>query len=122
MAQELRVALQVAQRFAQHYETSRLRLWYPRVSLAWLGVPPGPFISDDPNAQFALLSTTGNGADVVPAADVHYTAPEWKQGLREHAYGVDVRRETMKAARMRVRRRLSEGSRNERSRVWGVSH
>ena len=69
MAQEVRVALQVAQRFANYYETSRARLWYPRVSLAWLGVSPGPFISDDPNAQSALLTTAGEGDMTAPAAD-----------------------------------------------------
>lgn len=119
MAQETLVALQVTQRFATHYENSRSRLWYPRVSLAWLGVPPGPFISDDPNAQSALL--TAGDATIVPSADTNYTAPEWKQGLREHAYGVDVRRSAMSNARMYVTRRDAE-SRNERGWTWNVKH
>ena len=101
MAQEVRLALQVAQRFANYYETSRARLWYPHLSLAWLGVSPGPFISDDPNAQTALVSASGDG-DVTPAADKTYTAPEWKQGLREHAYGVDVRRYDLAGLRHRL--------------------
>ncbi|GJE97050.1 Fusaric acid resistance protein-like [Phanerochaete sordida] len=117
MAQELLVALQVAQRFATYYENARPRLWYPRVSLAWLGVPPGPYISDDPNAQNALL-TAGDGS-VTPTADNTYTAPEWKQGLREHAYGVDVRHSAMKTARMRVARRGSED--REPAPAWNLS-
>ena len=99
MAQEARVALQVAHRFTNCYETSRPRLWYPRFSLAWLGVPPGPYVSDDPNAaQSALL--TGTPEDVVSPADNDYEAQEWRQGLREHAFGVDVRRAAIKTARM----------------------
>lgn len=123
MAQEILIALQVAQRFATCYENSRPRLWHPRLSLAWLGVPPGPYISDDPNAQNALL--TQSDGTVTPVADNNYTAPEWKQGLREHAYGVDVRRSAMKTARMRATRKDSEDrdpKHGERGWVCNLSH
>lgn len=112
MAHETRIALQVAQRFANSYETSRPRLWHPRFSLAWLGVSPGPFVSDDPNANTAMWSTAGD--DGASAADTNYTAPEWKQGLRENAYRVDVRRTAMRAARMQVSREKEAHAQEER--------
>lgn len=127
MAQEIRIALQVTQRFAQCYETSRPRLWFPRVSLAWLGVPPGPFVSDDPNAQSAMINAAG-GDNVTPAADSNYAAPEWKQGLREHAFTVDVRRSAIKSARMSMALKGSahapanEQNAEDKCPVWDMSH
>ncbi|EKM55792.1 uncharacterized protein PHACADRAFT_184561 [Phanerochaete carnosa HHB-10118-sp] len=123
MAQEILVALQVAQRFTTSYENSRPRLWYPRVSLAWLGVPPGPFISDDPNAQSTLL--TADDSAVAPVTYNKHIAPEWKQGLREHACGVDVRRSAIKTARMRGTRKDSDDrdpKHSERGRFRNVAH
>ncbi|KAF8061044.1 hypothetical protein FPV67DRAFT_1453065 [Lyophyllum atratum] len=40
MAQTMRNALNEAQNILVLYTTSNVRLWYPRFSLAWLGVPP----------------------------------------------------------------------------------
>ncbi|KAI0085393.1 hypothetical protein BDY19DRAFT_896736 [Irpex rosettiformis] len=100
MAYEIRLALQIAQRFANRYDSSRTRLWFPRVSLAWLGVPPGSFISDDPNA---LLGSTSR--DNMPDLNTDYGETEFKQGLREHVYRVDVRKSATNAAILRMSKR-----------------
>ncbi len=114
MAQEARVALQVAQRFASQYEDSRPRLWYPHFSLAWLGIPPGPFITDDPVAQLTIWNAPSN--DTLNAADTNYAAPEWKQGLREHVHRIDVRRSALSAARMNLP--AKSNSITKRREVW----
>ena len=46
MAEEMHNALVVADRILLLHNTSRTRLWYPRLSLAWLGVV-APTIIDD---------------------------------------------------------------------------
>lgn len=97
MAQEVRTALQVAQRFATQYEESRPRLWYPRFSLAWLGVPPGSFVYDDPNTPVAAWGSSSD--ETLILADDTGVSPEWKQGLRE-IHSVHVRRAALKAARL----------------------
>ena len=98
MAQEVRLALQVAQRFAIQYDGSSARMWFPRVSLSWLGVPPGAFVYDDPNAVFSVYSTASD--DTLSVTD-HGASPEWKQGIRE-VHSVHVRRAALKAARLSV--------------------
>ncbi|PCH38741.1 hypothetical protein WOLCODRAFT_149681 [Wolfiporia cocos MD-104 SS10] len=57
MAQEMRHALQIAERTYTQYEESHVRLWYPHVTLSWLGVPPGPFVSDDADTTIQLHIT-----------------------------------------------------------------
>ena len=97
MAYEMRIALQIAQRFANQYDSSSARLWFPRFSLAWLGVPPGSFISDDPNA---LLSSASR--DDIPDLDTGYSESEFKQGIQETVYRIDVRKSATKAAILRM--------------------
>src|SRR6266702_2777537 len=46
MAEEMHNALVVVDRILLFHNTSRTRLWYPRLSLAWLGIAP-PTIIDD---------------------------------------------------------------------------
>ncbi|KAI0928180.1 hypothetical protein AcW2_004274 [Taiwanofungus camphoratus] len=92
MTQEMRQALQVAQRIAIRYEESRLRFWYPRISLAWLGVPPGPFISDDLRATLQLAVHSGTGDPGNTGAEQHLTSTETHQGLAEQGYIRDIRR------------------------------
>ena len=46
MAEEMHNALVVADQILLLHNTSRTRLWYPRLSLAWLGIAP-PTIIDD---------------------------------------------------------------------------
>ncbi|KAF8892705.1 hypothetical protein BD779DRAFT_1436676 [Infundibulicybe gibba] len=47
MAQETHRALRVGEKVAGTYESSPLRLWHPRFSLAWLGVSPTTIILDE---------------------------------------------------------------------------
>ena len=47
MANEMHRALLVAGRILDLHKTSRTRLWYPRLSWAWLGIAPPTIISDD---------------------------------------------------------------------------
>ena len=85
MAQEMCRALRLAERVAERYEESPTRLWYPRISLQWLGVPPGQFISDDHN-DLAYAPDSGaseGGVELGPATDGRLTASEAKEGLAE---------------------------------------
>ncbi|KDQ59407.1 hypothetical protein JAAARDRAFT_32964 [Jaapia argillacea MUCL 33604] len=54
MAHDTRHAIRVAQRISTLYESTRPRLWYPRLSSAWLGVAPRAYVSDDDTAGVAL--------------------------------------------------------------------
>ncbi|KAI0747801.1 hypothetical protein C8Q80DRAFT_1168545 [Daedaleopsis nitida] len=87
MAQEMGKALRVAHHVASLYEESITRLWYPRISLQWLGVAPGPFITDD-NGD--LVHASGGALDDVDTVDVgadeRLTIMEARQGLAERAY------------------------------------
>ncbi|KAI0262972.1 hypothetical protein BC834DRAFT_1027888 [Gloeopeniophorella convolvens] len=47
MADEVRNALLVADKILAQYDTSRTRLWYPRLSWAWLGAAPPTIVDDD---------------------------------------------------------------------------
>ncbi|KAJ8515521.1 hypothetical protein ONZ45_g7066 [Pleurotus djamor] len=51
MAHEMRHALHLCQKLIVFYETSPLRLWHPRVSLAWLGAAPTTYINEERGAQ-----------------------------------------------------------------------
>jgi hypothetical protein len=108
MAHEIRVALQIAQRFSHQYASSPTRLWFPRVSLAWFGVSPGSFISDDPHSYLGSSSR-----DAI--LDTEYAGAEFKQGLHEHVFRVDVRKSATKAAILRT----SKGPSGQREdRIW----
>lgn len=78
MAQEVKHALQIAHNIACLYECSNHRLWYPRFSLAWLGVAPQAFILDERN---------GTAAADIPNVDTSLSAEEVRQGIDEQ-YGV----------------------------------
>jgi len=47
MANEMHWALLVADKILDLHNTSRTRLWYPRLSRAWLGIAPPSIIGDD---------------------------------------------------------------------------
>ena len=87
MAGEMATALHIAERLIVLCLESPSRLWYPRISLAWLGVPPGPFVSDDPAAKLSVnLSVDQN---VMCSTDVHLLSEnERRQGLAEYTKGV----------------------------------
>ncbi len=83
----MRTALRVAQRLVETYEGRRARLWYPRVSLAWLGVVPGPYISDDPSATLSVPPLSTN---FISESESNLSMTEQRQGLAEHAVRVAV--------------------------------
>lgn len=87
MAQEMGRALKVAHQVAALYEESSTRLWYPHISLQWLGVPPGPFISDDAgDLVYASGGTIDGDLQTDAGADERLTVMEARQGLAERAY------------------------------------
>ncbi|KAI0303455.1 hypothetical protein B0F90DRAFT_1711174 [Multifurca ochricompacta] len=47
MADEMHHALLIANKIISLHDASRTRLWYPRLSLAWLGIAPPAIIDDD---------------------------------------------------------------------------
>ncbi len=47
MANEMRRALRVADRILDLHNTSQTRVWYPRLSWAWLGIASPTVIGDD---------------------------------------------------------------------------
>ncbi|KAH8108201.1 hypothetical protein BXZ70DRAFT_46056 [Cristinia sonorae] len=97
MSEEMTSALCVVERLVAKSMESPSRLWLPRVSLAWLGVPPGPFISDDPAAK--LTVNFGLDKHVACAADMHLLSDhERKQGQIEYARWMTSRAEKEKVS------------------------
>ncbi|KAI0075450.1 hypothetical protein K474DRAFT_1646442 [Panus rudis PR-1116 ss-1] len=47
MAQEMRHALRIAEHLVRQYAEPHSYIWLPRISLAWLGVPPGLVITEE---------------------------------------------------------------------------
>ncbi|OCH95253.1 hypothetical protein OBBRIDRAFT_614539 [Obba rivulosa] len=92
MSQEMRSALQIAQRLATLHENSKPRLWLPRLSLSWLGVPPGPYIFDDHAAQVQATGLTSNAEPSTSELEEGLSVAETRQGLAEKAYSAEVRR------------------------------
>ena len=88
MAQEMCRALHVAENVAARYEESPTRLWYPRISMQWLGVPPGQFISEDRNELPYPEDSADGGAGAGGETDERLTFMEARQGLAEsqHAF------------------------------------
>ena len=50
MGTEVQKALQVCTRMITLYESSSYRVWHPRVSMAWLGLPPRSLMFDEQDA------------------------------------------------------------------------
>ncbi len=78
MAEEMHNALVVADRILLLHNTSRTRMWYPRLSLAWLGVAP-PTIIDDTNA------VSDDGDPERFEAEHYMSMAEAREGLSELA-------------------------------------
>ncbi|KAI0332078.1 hypothetical protein GY45DRAFT_1299694 [Cubamyces sp. BRFM 1775] len=121
MAQEMAKALQIAEKVATLYEESPTRLWYPHITLQWLGVPPGPFISDD-NGDLVIASGGAVDGEVVDVGgDERLTVMEARQGLAERAFsftlvkgrpvpagGLSMRYRTYTASASRINLRLGD--------------
>ncbi|TFK55317.1 hypothetical protein OE88DRAFT_1780799 [Heliocybe sulcata] len=75
MAHEMRNALQVTENLMTIYESSSLRLWYPHLSMAWLGVTPRTFILDERTG--IPLDNEG------PEPDNNLSSAETEEGLAE---------------------------------------
>jgi hypothetical protein len=75
MAHEMHHALQISHNTACLHETSRVRLWHPRFSWAWLGVAPITFILDERNTILA---------EEFSDRDTNLSLEETQQGLVEH--------------------------------------
>ncbi|TFY72380.1 hypothetical protein EVG20_g641 [Dentipellis fragilis] len=75
MSHEMRQALHVAQRIVNLHDASHTRLWYPRLSWAWLGIAPRSVMLDD------RAPLTGD-QDYL-GADTHLSQAEVKQGMVE---------------------------------------
>ncbi|TFY68062.1 hypothetical protein EVJ58_g1227 [Rhodofomes roseus] len=92
MAQEMRTALQIADRMYTQYEESHVRLWYPRISLAWLGVAQGHLISDsgDATVQIQASAPKGTGWETPNDAEASMTLAETAEGLLEKGYSLNT--------------------------------
>lgn len=66
MADELVRALNVAHNILHSYQTSSVRLWYPRFSLAWFGVAPSAIVLEE-NESFAESSYSSPDTTVDPS-------------------------------------------------------
>ncbi|KDQ53035.1 hypothetical protein JAAARDRAFT_61594 [Jaapia argillacea MUCL 33604] len=79
MANEMRRGLRIAEGICEGYETSRTRLWFPRISYAWLGVSPRTFIMQEETDGIPLEYTVSDASGGMSAAEA-------KEGLAEQAY------------------------------------
>lgn len=96
MSQEIRIALDVAQRIATLYEESPARLWYPRLSLSWLGVPPGPYITNEDGIPLQISGTSSGRNDYIttgePDPEVGLSYGETRQAFAERGLALDFDR------------------------------
>ncbi len=80
MANEMRRALRVADRVVDLHNNSHTRVWYPRLSWAWLGLAPLTVIGDDRE------HVKSDDHDPVRFEDEHrLSVTEARQGLSELA-------------------------------------
>ena len=74
MGTEVQKALQVCTRMITLYESSAYRVWHPRISIAWLGLPPRSLMFDE--------------QDPIPVEDppheTNLTAEEAREGVEEY--------------------------------------
>lgn len=89
MAQEMRNALQIADRMYTQYEESRVRLWYPRISLAWLGVAQSYVIADSGDAAVQMQAAVPRtGWETPNDGEANLTLAETAEGLLERGYSL----------------------------------
>ena len=78
MGTEVQKALQVCTRMITLYESSTFRVWHPRISIAWLGLPPRSLMFDE--------------QDAIPVKDrpheSNLTAEEAREGVEEYKSSV----------------------------------
>ena len=78
MGTEVQKALQVCTRMITLYESSSYRVWYPRISMAWLGLPPRSFMVDE--------------QEVIPVEsrphETNLTIEEAREGVEEYNHPI----------------------------------
>jgi len=78
MGTEVQKALQVCTRMITLYESSSYRVWYPRISMAWLGLPP--------------RSLTFDEQEVIPVEhrphETNLTDQEAREGVEEYKHPI----------------------------------
>ncbi|KAI0822655.1 hypothetical protein BC628DRAFT_1421604 [Trametes gibbosa] len=122
MGQEMAGALKIAEHVATLYEETAGRLWYPRVSLQWLGVPPGPFISDDNGEIVAVSGVVNDGEIINVGGDEGLSVMEAQQGLAERAFSFTlVKGRALPAGGLSARYRTSAASASRMSLKSGVA-
>lgn len=78
MGTEVHKALQVCTRMIALYESSAYRVWHPRISIAWLGLPPRSLMFDE--------------QEVIPVEDRQHesnlTVEEAREGVEEYRFTI----------------------------------
>lgn len=108
MAQEMRQALQIAEKLVHLYNQPHPRIWLPRLSLAWLGVPPGLVIAEDTSAPFTGITNSPSSDDLnesLSAEDL--SCRERKEGVVEQRFYLA----RMRTESDRIKIRKSDGRR-----------
>lgn len=85
MAQEMRQALQIAENLVHLYNQPHPKIWLPRLSLAWLGVPPGPVIAEDSSAPFSGMT---NSSESLDESVEDLSCRERKEGMVEQRFAL----------------------------------
>lgn len=88
MAQEMRNALQIADKMYTQYEESHVRLWYPRISMAWLGVAQSNVIADSGDATVQMQAAVPAGWEAPNDGEANLTLAETAEGLLERGYSL----------------------------------
>ena len=74
MGTEVQRALQVCTRMITLYDSSAYRVWHPRISLTWLGLPPRSLMFDEQEA----IPVEG------PPHETNLTVEEAREGVEEY--------------------------------------
>lgn len=78
MGTEVQKALQVCTRMITLYDSSTYRVWHPRISIAWLGLPPRSSMFDEQEA----IPVEGR------PHESNLTVEEAREGVEEYRYSI----------------------------------
>ncbi|KZT03579.1 uncharacterized protein LAESUDRAFT_659459 [Laetiporus sulphureus 93-53] len=117
MAHEMRTALQIAERMYNEYEESHVRLWYPHISLSWLGVPPRALISDDRDATLQIRASVDH-TPWTEDADVNLTTTETHEALAEMGYTIGEKRLPSGLSYSTLTKENVDGKRKRKRSCW----
>lgn len=125
MAHEMLIALHVAQHIATLYEGSSARLWYPRLSLSWLGVPPGPYITNEDGIPLHI-SGASTGNDIIstgePDPEAGMSFGETREALAEHGLALDLEGKKYREPRVHYNKNVVNAAAVDRPRVVNMLH